>query len=271
MIFFQSSMPRSCSTLLQNIMAQNPLIHATPTDGVLELLYAARINFTNQKEFHAIPEAQRMKIWRAFCKGGLEAYVSAMSNRPHTCIKSRGIGIHYDWFSVFMGEQIKVICMVRDIRNIMASMEKLHRKSCDNHSGMVNHAALTGTSTYKRCLAWINAEPVGLAIERFQQMELEGIASKCLFVRAEDLTSQPEFELARIYEYLQIDNYQHDFTSVEQFTTEDDSVYELTSDLHKTRREVKSIPDDSVAVLGRDVCEWLSKQCEWYQHQFRYA
>ena len=45
-IFFQSSLPRSGSTLLQNILAQNPDFYATPTSGVLELLYAARANYS---------------------------------------------------------------------------------------------------------------------------------------------------------------------------------------------------------------------------------
>ena len=43
-IFFQSSLPRAGSTILQNILAQNPEIYATPTSGVLELVYAARAN-----------------------------------------------------------------------------------------------------------------------------------------------------------------------------------------------------------------------------------
>jgi hypothetical protein len=50
-LFFQSSLPRAGSTLLQNILAQNPSIYATPTSGVLELIFAARGNYTNSPEF----------------------------------------------------------------------------------------------------------------------------------------------------------------------------------------------------------------------------
>ena len=38
-IFFQSSLPRAGSTLLQNIIGQNPEFYVTPTSGVLELAY----------------------------------------------------------------------------------------------------------------------------------------------------------------------------------------------------------------------------------------
>ena len=40
-LFFQSSLPRAGSTMLQNILAQNPDVYATPTSGVLELISCA--------------------------------------------------------------------------------------------------------------------------------------------------------------------------------------------------------------------------------------
>ena len=44
-IFYQSSLPRAGSTLLQNIIGQNPDFYVTPTSGVLDLVYGARNNF----------------------------------------------------------------------------------------------------------------------------------------------------------------------------------------------------------------------------------
>lgn len=52
-LFHQSSLPRAGSTLLQNILAQNPEIYTTPTSGVLELVFAARGNYTDSPEFKA--------------------------------------------------------------------------------------------------------------------------------------------------------------------------------------------------------------------------
>ena len=42
-LFFQSSLPRAGITLLQNILAQNPSIYATPTSGVLELIIRTKL------------------------------------------------------------------------------------------------------------------------------------------------------------------------------------------------------------------------------------
>jgi len=169
MIFFNSSMPRSGSTLIQNILNQNPSIHATSTDGSLELLFGARMNFSNSPEFKAQDSDQMYSAWRGFCKGGLEGYCHGLTDKPNVCIKSRGIGIHYNWYKSFMDSDPKVICMVRDIRSVYASMERIFRENQETHQGIQNHAEMTGTNTAKRVDIWTNTQPIGLALERFQQ------------------------------------------------------------------------------------------------------
>ena len=63
-LFYQSSLPRSGSTLLQNILAQNPDIYATPTSGVLELIVGARGNYTNTEEFKAQDHELMKNGWK---------------------------------------------------------------------------------------------------------------------------------------------------------------------------------------------------------------
>jgi sulfotransferase len=272
MLFFNSSMPRSGSTLFQNVLGQNPDIHVTPTDGSLELLFGAKANYTSQVEFKAQdPEVMR-KAWLAFCKAGLEAYAGALSDKPHTCIKSRGIGISFNWYSAFLGEDPKVICTVRDVKAILASMEKIHRRQhAEGKSGMENHAEMRATTTAKRVQDWLRGPPVGLALERFGQMDLEGIKDKCLIVRYEDLCQQPDREMARVYRYLGLPAFAHNFDNVEQITVEDDVVYGLVPDLHVVRKEIRYLRPDYESILGADVCNWVDETCAGYQLAFGYA
>jgi sulfotransferase len=67
-IYYQSSLPRSGSTLFQNIMAQNPDFYVTPTSGVLELVYAVRNNYTNSPEFKAQDPQEMRAGFLNFCK-----------------------------------------------------------------------------------------------------------------------------------------------------------------------------------------------------------
>lgn len=70
-IAFQSSLPRSGSTLLSNIVAQNPEFHVTPTSGLLDLLYTARSQFSRGEEFKAQNREEMERAFIGFCRGGL--------------------------------------------------------------------------------------------------------------------------------------------------------------------------------------------------------
>jgi sulfotransferase len=179
-IFFQASLPRAGSTLLQNIMGQNPDFYVTPTSGVLELVYAARNNYTNSPEFKAQDNNLMRSGFTSFCREGVLGFFNAITDKPYVLDKSRGWGIHYGFLNSFYPDP-KVICMVRDLRGIYASMEKNFRKNQHMDSGMVNHANMSGTTTEKRIDAWAASQPVGLAIERLQQIFREGIDKNALY------------------------------------------------------------------------------------------
>jgi len=52
-IFYQSSITRTGSKLLQNILSQNPGFYVTPTSGLLELVFLRALNYINSAEFKA--------------------------------------------------------------------------------------------------------------------------------------------------------------------------------------------------------------------------
>jgi len=268
-IFFNSSMPRACSTLLQNIFNQNPDIHATPTDGLLELLYAARGNYTNSTEFKAQDRTVMERAWKQFCKGGLKGYCSGLTDRPIVCLKSRGYGIHYKWFEWFMDEKPKMICMVRDLKGIIASMEQIHRQSPQRHSNMVDYSNMNNTTTMKRVVTWLNTQPIGLALERIHQMLLEGIDKDVLFIRAEDLTSFPLQTMDRIYSYLGLPYFVHNFNNIEQTTVEDDEIYGIPN-LHKISNKLHPIVNRGDELLGTNICKMIDDNVPWYQKHFNY-
>lgn len=269
MIFFNSSMPRSCSTLLQNILLQNPDIWATTTDPVLEYLYGARINYTNASETKAVDSRIALKNWRGFCWGGLSGYCQAYSDRPHTCIKTRGGIIHFEWFESFMPYKPKMICMVRNIKSIFASMEKIFRKNQESHQTIQNHAEMKGTSTAKRVDIHLNSQPVGLALERLHECILKGTSSNIHFIRAEDLCQNPKQELWKLYNYLELREFSHNFSNIEQIMKEDDNVYGI-GDIHTIKPQIRPLEDDSEKILGKDICRWLDVNCSWYQKHFNY-
>jgi sulfotransferase len=97
-----------------------------------------------------------------------------------------------------------------------------------------------------------------------------GYQDKILFVKYEDLCLYTEMEMKRIYEYLELPYFQHDFDKIEQITSEDDAIYGLTKDLHTIRPKLELNNPDYHDILGKDVCSWIYNTYKWYFDMFQY-
>lgn len=266
-IAFQSSLPRSGSTLLSNIVGQNPEFHVTPTSGLLDLLKGARHYFSQGIEFQAQEPQLMNKAFAGFCRGGLEGYAAGLTDKPWLLDKSRGWGIHYPFLDAFYPNP-KIICMVRDPVDIFCSMERNLRKAKLRNPGLVKPEKMLNTSLEKRLDYWSNSDPVGLALEHLQDILRQGIDQQMLFIRYEDLCVHPQQELDRFYAYLGIESYpHHDFNNVEQITQEDDRVYGIFGD-HKINSKVSLEPSQALDILGKSLCDKIRRRYSWLYERF---
>lgn len=267
-LFYQSSLPRAGSTLLQNILHENPSIYATPTDGVLELIFAARNNYTNSLEFKAQDATEMKKAFLSFCREGMTAFYRSSTDRPYVITKSRGWGIHYGFLNEIF-PQPKIICMVRDLRGVFASVEKKYRQNPHLNLGTADWSVLRGTNSNKRLEHFSNNPPIGPAIDRLYDSILMGTHENVLFIKYEDLTQNPKKELKRIYSYLELPYFEHDFDNVEQITQEDDTVHGVFGD-HIIRKKVEYKEPDFRKVLGEKGCEMITEAYPWFYELFEY-
>ena len=75
--------------------------------------------------------------------------------------------------------------------------------------------------------------------------------------------------MERIYEYLELPFYEHDFDNVEQITHEDDKVFGVFGD-HKIRQKVSPVEEDFREILGPSGCKLLTDNYAWFYDAFEY-
>lgn len=269
-VFYNASLPRAGSTLIQNVLMQNPDIYSTPTSGVIEFLLNARTVYTTGDAFKAQdPEVMRSGF-KNFCKTGLYGFFEGITDRPYVMEKSRGWLGHQNFIEFFEGETPKTICMVRDLRSIFASMEKNFRKNPDKDSLIVNGAELKNMTTAARIDHFSVAPPIGPSLEWLAEVIHQGQHENILFIRFEDLTVDPETELKRVYEYLKLPYFKHNFDNVEQLTQENDVIHGIFGD-HKIQPKIKPVLADYNKILGLEQCDRLKQHYDWYFKAFNYA
>jgi sulfotransferase len=268
-IFFNASLPRAGSTLLQNILMQNPDIYSTPTSGVVEFLLTSRVTYSAGDAFKAQdPDIMRLGF-KNFCKSGLFGFFNGITDRKYVMEKNRGWLGHFNFVEFFMEEKPKMVVMVRDLRSIFSSMEKNFRKHPDKDPMIINGVELKNMTTGARVDHFSVSPPIGPSMEWLSEIIHQGISKNILFIRFEDLTNDPETEFKKIYEYLEIPFYKHDFENVEQLTHENDVIHGIFGD-HKIKPKVKPVNDDFIEVLGQDQCDRLRLHYDWFFNEFNY-
>jgi sulfotransferase len=150
-------------------------------------------------------------------------------------------------------------------------MEKNFRKNPTREPHIQNPQQLIGTTLDKRVDLWADGIPVGISLDRLKDCIQQGINKKMLFVRYEDLMSNPEQELRRVYEYLELPYYEgHNFETVTQHTHENDNIHGVFGD-HKLRSKFEKLPDDYEDVLGFEICQKIKNTYPWFYTTFNYV
>jgi sulfotransferase len=254
-IYFVAGLPRSGSTLLTNLLAQNPRMHATPTSGIIAMLVAVRNGWDQNEAFRAMnrvqSEATKARVLRAM----LQAYFSDVD--ASICIdKNRYWCEFLEMAAALVGgrDKVKVLVTVRDLRDVVASFERLYRKTAALGQLPQEQALeLKFKTALGRVETFIDdGQPVGRAYNAIRDAVTRGWLDCMHFVEYNDLTGKPQSTLDGVYEFLGEESWQHDFNNVQQVTIEDDFVYGF-KDLHTIRPVVEpqsaqwpSVFDDAV-------------------------
>ena len=91
-----------------------------------------------------------------------------------------------------------------------------------------------------------------------------------MFIKFEDLCLYPDTTMVKIYEYLGIPYFKHDWDNIEQVTKEDDEVYGSFGD-HVIRTKLEPVPSKAKQLLGKEVNNWIWDNYQWFFQQFKYS
>src|ERR1700722_15062017 len=88
---YLTGMPRAMTTLMANILANNPKIGGGETSPMLEYIYGARNNYSTVPEVKsALTEDLMHQSFLNFCRQGIHGYAEAITDKEIYLDKSRG-------------------------------------------------------------------------------------------------------------------------------------------------------------------------------------
>jgi len=228
---FLVALPRSGNTLFASIMNQNPNVVCTANSLTLEImkdlfLLKQTDVFQNYPDHRSLDNVLNV------------VYDFYYKDWPQSYIIDRGPVMTTGNFSLmtkhFKGT-FKCVVLLRDLMDVLASYIKWFE---NEPTAFPNKY---GKKNIEEKL-WMLMNKDG-AIAK----DLEAIKNSynypelCLYIRYEDLVKNPEFQIQRVYDFLKIPPFQHDFKNLKQITINgisyDDTI--VGNNMHTIKTELK--------------------------------
>lgn len=253
-LFFMAGLHRSGGTLLSSILNQNPNMHCSPWSPLLDML-----SFLEQSyNFDASKDFDRNSAINTVLKNVSNNFYSDHSEKYI-------IDKHHRWshpYSVelinkYITQDIKIICPVRNIVEVLASFNSIIEKNdAKNRYNAIDEGVLEYTHPGK---------PMADRRADFMMMPNKDVSTHLYgmgfakqpkfrhmfhFIEYNDLVSNPTKVLNDLYDYLEIERFDHIFEGLKSDIPRENSlgIY----DLHTVRPTIEKKSVDPSSIFSED-------------------
>jgi sulfotransferase len=255
--FFLSGLPRTGGSLLGAILDQNPDIYVGPTSPVLTFCANTDLLFQSLIYRSFPKEDFKFRMLSRIC----DDWYSDIDS-PIVIDKSRG------WsgcprFAGLFTNNVKIICTVRSILEILSSWILLIRKSpdsfIDRHLKKLPISALTDDN---RCDYLMEKEhgtidqslsslKEGFKIQNFNHTNFLHL------VEYDDLINDTENIINGIYNFLELPTYKHQYDNIKNITRENDMLLGMP-EMHDVRSTISRSNNNPLEILSDNIIKKYS-------------
>jgi sulfotransferase len=267
--YFMSGLPRSGSTLLTALLNQNPEIHASTNSPLLDTIHYTEeylLYKSEQYKAHPKPECAR----NVLASIAPNYYFNTSQNI--IVDKSRGWVNQIQHIQDYITSEPKIICPVRSIPDIISSFLNLiyHSKTTSfiDEGLIANNLEINNDNRVDYLMS-----PQGIIGQSYHALTeafRKGNDKYLLLVEYDDLVQNPQQELNRIYDFLQLPRFTHTFENVKPKFDENDDVYKLEN-MHTVRSKVEKIHRDNSKFLSDYVINKYKHMEFWKKGTQRYS
>lgn len=262
-VLFMAGLPRAGSTLLMNILNQNPKLFGTPTSGLIASVGSIRDNWKGNDIYKSNGEEYIYPKIRTMLKNMIIGfYQDQVVNGQLPIDKNRSWSSKIDMLDEIFRCEVKMLFPIRHIGDCVISMEKVNRKSTVNYHGD-NGNFLNEQTTVGRAENFLKEDGVmGQHLVQLRELHYRGFQDRMVFVPYDDMLTYPVETFRRIYDELGLPNYKHDFNNIKQTVFEQDMHHGFApNSLHKIKEGKLEPPKPrDTSVFKGDFIEKIEKE-----------
>ena len=257
-IHFISGLPRSGSTLIANILKQNPEIHGESVSSLSSIITSLHASWNL---LEANQEYVNMDAKKGVLRSVLQGYYSHL-DKPIIVDKNRGWIPLIGLLEEVLQKKVKIITCVRNPAEILASFERLRK---ENPLFYTKVDSTLGETSSIMSRAYHYSGPngsLGVCHRNLLDATTMGYFDRLLFVDYNRYCNSPKSQTKRIYDFLELPHYEHDFENIVQ-TEQYNDVAAGLANLHKIKPTLDKTTVNPVEYLGLELYEQYNSQVFW--------
>lgn len=242
-IWFLSGLQRSGATLLSSILNQNPSMWVSPASPLFRLLAAQAST--------ADSSAEHIDYRR---DAGIEAVMNATGQLFYSDKSATNIGDkNLNWqtplglsLAYRVSENPKIVCPVRSIPEILASFDSIISSVDGNENNAIDTAVQAETipvgELADRRADWLmrHDKDITICLNGMKLALNPQLRHMFHFVEYNDLVSDPKKAIDEVYDFLELEKYDHEFQNIVDPTgISEDSPVTRIKHLHRVRPKIE--------------------------------
>ena len=241
-LYFISGLPRSGSSVITNILAQNPDIHSEVNSSLSSILGAVHSNWDTLS-----PSAShKANVLDGLAKG---FYSNTSDNQIVFDRNPNWVPLIPLLESVFQ-KQVKILICVRNPAEILSSFEKMRK---ENPLVLYDADKKLGSNTSVAGRAYHYAAPeglLGISHRNIQDAITTGLLDRMLFIDYGRFCGNPKSQTKRIYDFFELPEFKHDYENI-------------VGDNMGTRNKLVKTTLNCVEYLGLNLYEQYNREIFW--------
>ena len=263
-IIFECSMPRTGSQLIKSVLKQNSDF-AVQTDSPLHFKWHEfRKEIHREPNCSTLPKDELANRIKGFWLEGLKGWGKAINPKAKVYIEQNrfwadDIDIIKNFFNC------KIIIILRDLKDIANSLEDIVKNHNEFNTQFNNFYTYKNSAQLQRVHKFFEEEMIRIPLTAIKRIVEEDMFNFVHFLKYEDFLKQPQKELDKLYKFLDLKSFKHDFNNINDMDRIDTPM--LPYGRHNIVSSFNNYKETKFT-LQNDVIDFLNTEFKWYNDRF---
>jgi sulfotransferase len=262
-IHFMSGLPRSGSTLLTSILNQHPKIYSSHQTDLINIINKIKLEYP---DYESVMAGTRVNSCNQIIEGIGQLFYSDI-DKEIIIDKNRGWStLHNIKLAGLFSNPVKIIFPYRKPIEILASFISLAEKNPNNFidKNMIAEDFLPYYYMPRndaRC-EWLmqNRNQISFGLFGLRLAQSKEYKDNIHIVEYDKLCKNPQEEMNKIYNFLEIDSYSHNFKNIINTEKQNDMEVYGVPDLHEIKTNISASSINPYDILSEYVINKYSKE-----------